>query len=351
VNPARPGGQRLHGFVTTLGAEPSLTRELGALVDGPRWPAVLTSRLRPGGVLDPAFSLQQLPEAVQVKAESVRALAEAAEVAVRETLETGADPFTVHVYVPEPRAYRTLAGRASLLEKTFLAVLRERHQKGFRRYVPWAEAPHTAGTLLIQLALVGRTSSLVSAARPRPLSAGGWDLAPWPGGRAPVPEDRRAPSRAYRKLVEAFAWVGAAPTEGEVCVDLGGAPGGWAWNVLQRGASVIAIDRAPLAPPAAGHPRLTARTGDAFSYRPTNPVDWLLCDVICRPERTVELCEDWMRTRRCRRLIATIKLKGRTDDAQIPHLRARLTAVGWPTVRLKHLSHHHNELAILALRD
>src|SRR6185436_295024 len=99
-------------------------------------------------------------------------------------------------------------------------------------------------------------------------------------------------------------------------------------------ASVLAIDRAPLEPPAAGHPRLTTRTGDAFSYRPSTAVDWLLCDVIARPERTLELCEAWMRARLCRRLVATVKLKGRADDPIIETIRRRLSVLGWAYIRL-----------------
>jgi 23S rRNA (cytidine2498-2'-O)-methyltransferase len=349
-------GTRLHAFVTVLGLEPALLRELGGSPDGPRWPALLTRRSPPAGEApvprDPAFALQQLPDAIQVKADSMQALAESADAVLAQKLENSEEsPFTVHAYVPDPRAYRTLAGRASSLGESFLATLRARRPKAFRRYVPWADLPVAGEVLLVQLALVGRTSLLVSAATPRALPRGGHDLAPWPGGRAPVPEDRRAPSRAYRKLVEAFAWMDAAPTTGNVCVDLGGSPGGWAWNVLQRGASVTAVDRAALEPPAAGHPRLTSSIGDAFSYRPAAPVDWLLCDVICRPERTIELCEKWMRARWCRRLIATVKLKGRADDPHIAHARARLAALDWPFLRLKHLTHHHNEVAILARRD
>jgi hypothetical protein len=31
--------------------------------------------------------------------------------------------------------------------------------------------------------------------------------------------------------------------------------------------------------------------------------------------------------------------------------RTRLAAKGWPTLRIKHLFHHQNEVAILAARD
>jgi 23S rRNA (cytidine2498-2'-O)-methyltransferase len=338
--------------VTVLGGEPALVNELAPVrASGPRWPAVLTSRGQSSSTLDPAFALQQLPDLVNVHADSLRALAEAAHVRLRPALESASGWITLHAFVPEPHAYRSLGSSAALLGETFLAQLRERRRRLFRRYVPWTEVSEFGDTLLIQLALVGRGSLLVSAARPQPLEHGGFHLAPWPGGRPPIAEDRRAPSRAYRKLEEAFAWMDAAPSAGEACVDLGAAPGGWTWVALQRGAAVVAVDRALVERPAAGHPRLASLIGDAFSYRPAQPVDWLLCDVIGRPQRTLDLCRTWMEAGWCRRLVATIKLKAREDDDQIAEARRRLARTGWPYLRLKHLSQQHNEVAILARRD
>ena len=42
--------------------------------------------------------------------------------------------------------------------------------------------------------------------------------------------------------------------------------------------------------------------GNAFTYAPPAAVDWLLCDVICEPPRTIELVDRWMREGRCRRV-------------------------------------------------
>jgi hypothetical protein len=351
---ADPTARPLQVFATVLGSEPALARELGpALTAGPRWPALVSAPGSPP-VCDPVFALQQLPGAIQVRGDSVRALAESAyDVSVgalESTDDSSSVPFSLHAFVPDPRAYRTLAGRAALVGEAFTELLRDRRRRLLRLHRPWAETSFGQARL-VQLALVGRSSLLVSVARPRPLPAGGFDLAPWPGGRAPVPDDRRAPSRAYRKLREAFAWMEAAPAVGEVCVDLGGSPGGWSWTALELGASVVAVDRAPLEPPAAGHPRLTELRGDAFAHRPDRPVDWLLCDVICRPERTAELCERWMAAGWCRRLVATLKLKGRDDDRQLAAIRARLARQGWRHLRLKHLTNHHNEVAVMACRE
>jgi 23S rRNA (cytidine2498-2'-O)-methyltransferase len=341
----------LHAFLTSLGFERALEAELGAAVaGGPRWPAVVAApRALPA--VDPVFARQQLPGAMQVQGGSVRALAEAALAATDAAVDAAAGALTLHAFVPEARAYRSLGGRAALVGEAWQALLRERRRRAFRRLVPAQEAAGRWGeALLVQLALVGRGSLLVSAASPQALPGGGTDLAPWPAGDAPVAEDRRAPSRAYRKLVEAFAWLGGGPAAGESCVDLGGSPGGWAWTALSRGARVTAVDRAPLAAPAAGHPALTMVVGNAFTHRPAAPVDWLLCDVICEPARTVELVLRWMAGGLCRRVVASVKFKG-SDYRLLDEAAARLRAPGWPFLRIKHLRHHHNEAAIMASAD
>src|SRR4029079_14804679 len=104
-------------------------------------------------------------------------------------------------------------------------------------------------------------------------------------------------------------WIGADST----CVDLGASPGSWSYVALNRGARVLAVDRAPLRQDLMSHPRVTFRKGDAFSFDPGASVDWLLCDVIAAPERTIELLLRWVRRRQAACFVATIKFKG-TDD-------------------------------------
>jgi 23S rRNA (cytidine2498-2'-O)-methyltransferase len=171
----------------------------------------------------------------------------------------------------------------------------------------------------------------------------------------PVADDRRPPSRAYRKLEEALAWMGDGPKAGQVCVDLGAAPGGWTHVALARGARVIAVDRAPLEPPVRGHRALTTVEGNAFTYEPPparRPVDWLLCDIICEPARTVDLLGRWLGTAApswCRRLVVTVKFKGQSDYATVlADVRATLRAAECPRWRIKHLHHNKNEVTVLA---
>ncbi len=85
---------------------------------------------------------------------------------------------------------------------------------------------------------------------------------PFPNGEVAFVEDRTGPpSRAYLKLWEACTRLGAWPQPGETCLDLGASPGGWTWALARLGASVTAIDRAPLDPAVAAMPgvRLAGR--------------------------------------------------------------------------------------------
>ncbi len=348
--PAKAGGL-LHGFLVTQGFEHALALELSPLeLDGPRWPGLVTSRSHPL-VCDPAFCRQQVPTAVQVRGASVSDLATLALTAIDDDLDGSAGPVLVHAFSPDPEAYRTLHGRADLLGRAFLERLRQTRRRTSRRVLVDHPALMATDMMVVQLVLVGRESLLVSCARPSALPHGGVDLAPWPRGDAPVVQDRAAPSRAYRKLQESFAWLGGGPAPGTRVVDLGGAPGGWAWTALARGAHVTAVDRSPLSEAVTRHPHFESMVlGNAFSYNPDRPVDWLLCDVICEPARTIDLVERWMREDLCQKLAATLKFKGDAGYGAIAAARTRLAALGWRFLRIKQMRHHNNEAVILASR-
>lgn len=108
-----------------------------------------------------------------------------------------------------------------------------------------------------------------------------------------------APSRSYLKLAEAFEvfldkqeqalWLKPKMT----AVDLGAAPGGWTWQLVQRGLKVIAVDNGPLKGAAASHPDIKHLRQDGFKFRPQRPVDWLVCDMVEQPQRVAALMVEW----------------------------------------------------------
>jgi 23S rRNA (cytidine2498-2'-O)-methyltransferase len=130
--------------------------------------------------------------------------------------------------------------------------------------------------------------------------------------RLKIPHD--APSRSYLKLAEAFEvflskeeqkkWL----TPGLHAVDLGAAPGGWTWQLVQRGLKVIAVDNGPLKGVAAEHPLIKHLRQDGFRYRPKQPVDWLVCDMVEQPAKVAALMADWVASGATSRAIFNLKL-------------------------------------------
>jgi 23S rRNA (cytidine2498-2'-O)-methyltransferase len=164
---------------------------------------------------------------------------------------------------------------------------------------------------------------------------------PFVNGECRFVEDRVGPpSRAYLKLWEACTRIGAWPLAGETCLDLGASPGGWTWAAAALGATVTAVDKAPLAPRVAAMPGVTWREGSAFA-EPTAPVDWLLSDVIAYPDRLLAMVERWIAADAAGRIVCTVKFQGATDHAAA----AGFAAI--PGGRLLHLFHNKHELTFV----
>ncbi|GAN56458.1 methyltransferase [Acetobacter aceti NBRC 14818] len=183
---------------------------------------------------------------------------------------------------------------------------------------------------------------------------GGWTLlapdrilfsqaktSPFPMGEVKFVEDREGPpSRAYLKLWEACTRLGRWPVPGETCLDLGATPGGWTWAIAKLGASVTAVDRAPLSPSVAAMPGVSFRQESAFGLEPRNEarVDWLFSDVIAYPERLLTLAKRWIEAGRTARIVMSVKFQGETDFAILDQFAAI------PGARLAHLFHNKHEV-------
>jgi hypothetical protein len=382
---------RVH--LVTPGFEAPLAAELG-----PAFGAART--LAPGVVAtddvgqevarthDPVFARQVLPDAVEVRGASVRALAEAAYAAIEAIVDEWSGSWTLHVFgppvpsdaeapdaLPGARGAHTralaarrerggrdeqtsakagasdggLGRRAALVGNDLLTLLNERRRRAVRRYQP--DLPVESFDdhyLVVQLLVLERERAVVSAAVPLALLPSGYDIAPWPGGAAPVAEDRAPPSRAYRKLEEAFRWMEREPHLDETCVDLGAAPGGWTYVAARRGARVLAIDRSPLAPALSRFPNVSTVEGNAFTYAPPSPVDWLICDIVCEPQRSIELVDTWLTEKRCRNLVVTVKFKGRDQYGVLAALKPIFDRTKPLFARVKQLAHNKNEVTVMA---
>ena len=167
---------------------------------------------------------------------------------------------------------------------------------------------------------------------------------PFPNGVCRFAEDHTGPpSRAYVKLWEACTLLRRWPAPGEICFDLGAAPGGWTWALAKLGARVTAVDKALLDPAVAAMPRVSVRQESAFAIVP-EPVDWLTCDVVAYPARLLALLRRWLDAGAARHIVCTIKFQGETDHATAEALAAIEGA------RLMHLFHNKHELTFVWTR-
>ena len=153
------------------------------------------------------------------------------------------------------------------------------------------------------------------------------------------------PSRAYRKLWEALTLLGRHPVAGERCLDLGASPGGWTWALQDLGASVLAIDKAPLDASIAALPDVSERNESAFGLDPREigPVDWLFSDVICYPQRLFDLVTRWRDAGMAKHFVCTIKFQG----AQEYEVARSFSEI--PGSCVVHLHHNKHELTWMNL--
>jgi hypothetical protein len=323
---------------------------LGARLDdqGEVAPGILAvPRGSAGGLLDPCFARQVLPDARFVEGPHANEVAAAA-LGVSQAAGASLLSGDAEVVLPElPRR-----GSRALEEHPLTAARLELQDVLTKKIVGRREkhgAPDATGHQL-RVLLVDTWGAWVSVTKrlegPALLS---WP-SPFPGGRAFDEGARDAPSSAHRKLDEALAWLEAAPGPDDVVLDLGAAPGGWSWACLERGAQVIAVDRADLDAEIAKHPRLTHVRADAFRYLPERQPTWLICDVIADPARSLELAQRAAASEKLQALIVTLKLK---RPAQLEVLkRARAFARASPGFfgRVKNLAANKLEVSLMMRR-
>lgn len=229
-----------------------------------------------------------------------------------------------------------------------------------RNWALWPTALHRRAQLIQDLLPHVSAKPLQFPEPPPTAPLGSWTLidantilaaarctSPFRHGEVRFVEDRTAPpNRAYLKLWEALTDAGTYPGPGSRCLDLGASPGGWTWVLQQTGAQVTSVDKAPLEPRIAALPGVTTLTQSAFALTPDQigPIDWLCSDVICYPERLLNLVRTWLDHGDVRNFICTVKLQGEPDPAVLSAFAAI------PGSRLRHLFHNKHELTWSLIR-
>lgn len=290
-----------------------------------------------------ALAAQCLPEAEPLAAESISQWARLSASRLIERLDGQGGPWRLHVFcLPSPAAPVT-STRCRYITEEIEAFLRKKQLRLLKTLVRDHTQVRQPDECLVQVGLRSRLSGYFSFVGPSVWRRLRRVVSRFPGGVVEVARQPRAPSRAFTKLAEGQLRGGLSMTRGETCVDLGSSPGSWAWWALEQGAEVIAVDRSPLRKDLMRHQRLAFVRADAFRFVPPEQVNWLLCDVIAFPARSIELLQTWLSHGWCRKFVVTIKFRGQDEYGRLEPLKAWLASSNYD-FSLRRLTCNKNEV-------
>ncbi|WP_442113317.1 23S rRNA (cytidine(2498)-2'-O)-methyltransferase RlmM [Pseudomonas sp. NUPR-001] len=196
--------------------------------------------------------------------------------------------------------------------------------------VPLRKALSKAGRLLEDPSKPRLLLTFVSGRRVFVGVASADNSAMWPMGIPRLKFPREAPSRSTLKLEEAWhhfipkdQWD-ARLSDDMTGVDLGAAPGGWTYQLVQRGMLVTAIDNGPMAESLMDTGLVQHLMADGFTYKPKQTVDWMVCDIVEKPARSAALLETWLGEGLCREAVVNLKLPMKQRYAEVRRLLDRI---------------------------
>jgi 23S rRNA (cytidine2498-2'-O)-methyltransferase len=182
----------------------------------------------------------------------------------------------------------------------------------------------------------------------------------WPMGIPRLRMPRAAPSRSTLKLAEAIDEFldekerAKRLVAGMTAVDLGASPGGWTWQLVQRGLMVTAVDNGAMDPALMETGQVKHRRDDGFHFTPTEPSDWMVCDMVESPSRIARLASGWIAQEWCRETIFNLKLPMKKRWEEVQRCRGiideALGGAGY-FLRMKQLYHDREEVTCYLARQ
>lgn len=289
-----------------------------------------------------AFSTTALINATVVPDNSVSKQAnEILEVIIPQII--GGAKINCHVFALTQKYGILETGRADLIKGKLIQSFKKKNiyaiRKGFDRTLPF-----------LQVLVLPDRSVAVSFIPKEKMDTYHSLVSPFVGGFNNVEDDKKAPSRAFRKIIEAQLIMGRDIAEGESLVDLGACPGGWTYIARKKGAKVTALDRSPLEQTLMDDKMVTFLKEDAFKYEVSEVVDWVVSDIICAPERILELIDYWVKGSHCKNFIFTIKFQGNKDYGKLKKFKNFAKESNYKVI-LKQLNANKNEVTIMGSID
>jgi 23S rRNA (cytidine2498-2'-O)-methyltransferase len=171
------------------------------------------------------------------------------------------------------------------------------------------------------------------------------------GGRVALTLPAEAPSRAWLKLEEGLQLHGLPVKAGDTALEIGSAPGGASYALLQRGLQVIGVDPSEMAPAVLAHPAFThvqVKLGDLRREQLPKKVEWLFLDVNLAPPVALHQLRRIVSTLKStlKGGLLTLKLNNWKMAEQIPDFVKRLEGMGFSEVRATQLANNRQEICV-----
>ena len=157
------------------------------------------------------------------------------------------------------------------------------------------------------------------------------DSSPWPLGIPRLKLLSDAPSRSALKLEEALLTLldgeerEALLKAGMTAAELGAAPGGWTWILTRHHLRVTSVDNGPLRQNVMDSGLVEHLRADGFQWKPSQPLDWMVCDMVEQPRRVAERMATWFREGWCRHAVFNLKLPMKKRYDEVVRCRAAIT--------------------------
>jgi len=158
-------------------------------------------------------------------------------------------------------------------------------------------------------------------------------------------------ARSGLKIQEALDWIGIGPDAGETCTDLGSGPGAWTTVVAERGAKVIAVDRAKSKIEPDPKWKIEVVHASPFEYAPEETSDWLMVHLAWRPMEVAQLVAKWGRRAWARQVVANFLLPMKQKLEAVREVIAVLEEAGWKGIKARQLHADGDEITLYAWLD
>ena len=182
----------------------------------------------------------------------------------------------------------------------------------------------------------------------------------WTMGIPRLRMPRAAPSRSTLKLAEAIDEFldekerAKHLVPGMTAADLGASPGGWTWQLVQRGLMVTAVDNGSMDAALMDTGQVKHRRDDGFHFKPAEPMDWMVCDMVESPSRIARLAAGWIAQGWCRETIFNLKLPMKKRWEEVQRCRGIIDEAlggGGYFLRMKQLYHDREEITCYLARQ